>query len=188
MQLGIHLYEDRLDEFKRTVNDWPEDKKDEINKRRSIAMKRYLQSRPFQKQSKQGKKFCKKLYKELLRNDIIKHKQDFLCYVNGEKYLKFEDYRFFFDVCVNDQYLIEYHGTPWHYDDEVKEHIDWFWSKGHYFPNITKDNVALKDLKRKECAIHHNYKYLVVWDFQDMEKEIKNIIRIIKDDRKSNHI
>lgn len=185
---GPILYEDRLTKFKYTVNNWSDDKRREINNRRSEKMKNYMKNKPYQRQSKMGKKVCAKFYKKLLKNKLIENKKQFICYANGEKYLKDENKRYFYDICIDEKYIVEFNGTPWHYDSFYENELSWFWDKGHYFPEITKENVEIKDKNKKECAIRHNYKYFVIWDFQDIDEEIEKIIEVIKNDRKNNYL
>lgn len=87
---------------------------------------------------------------------------------------------FLYDVCINDKVLIEYNGTPWHYDSNYKNELAWFWNKGHFISKTTKEICEQKDIAKKQLAESLNYKFFVVWDFQDMDKEIDKIIEEVK--------
>lgn len=185
---GKKSYEEQINRFKNTVSNFSEEKKNLINHKRSVTMKEWIKTKPFQRQSKEGKMFCLKLYRKLRQDNIINKKSDFVCYTSGEKVLKEGDMNYYYDVCILDKYIVEFNGTPWHYDRKFEKELDWFWRNPHFFPGITKENTEKKDIRKKELAIRNDYKYYVVWDFQDLNTEIEKITAELKGGHENNHI
>jgi hypothetical protein len=89
--------------------------------------------------------------------------------------------RFFYDFTdLDNKIIIEYNGLTWHPSEEkmsIKELKLW---KNPYDSNLSYEEVIKKDKFKEKIAIEKGFKFIKIWDCDNEEDNIKNIIEIYK--------
>jgi len=81
----------------------------------------------------------------------------------------------FFDFCIPDlKIIVEYHGSMFHYNKNFE-----YKNKRNHLGQLFED-MKHKDKNKRQTAINYGYTYIEVFDTDNFDKHINNILKIIK--------
>lgn len=166
-EAGLKRFKERQDRWINTLNSLPEEEKQRILIQKTSRSKRY---------SKEATAFFIKLLDALgidIDNEYVKMCDNELFLWSKSKKICFYDF-----AMMDKKIIIEYHGSAFHphyslTEDQLKTWIN-------PYSKLTGDQQRLRDLEKKVTAIDSGYTFFEIWDKDDHDLKIKEIVCFLK--------
>ena len=164
----------------------------ELNKRKSQTLENFIKKYGKEEGTKKFLEYKTKISNEHFYSKMSKELFDILIQNKSEEELKhiyYGDNEFGIYDCVSKKYfkydytdtnkklIIEFNGTAFHPVSRFDENF-----KNPFEPELTAEEVWLKDQQKKACAINNGYNIYYIWEndyLNNKQKIIENFLKLI---------